>query len=160
MADDVDSEAGFKVNKAQFNILWNFLSRDYEVGSLGYKVVESVRRESTRGDLDKSVPAFPDACFEHDAKQKNSTSSSKNMGPNYPFPMKHFLTPIPRPKRPKRILPASKNRKLHHLSLMILLYAQIVHGEQLGESLVGAVPDRAYQRSGVLMLALPLFREP
>ena len=72
--DDVDSEAGAVLDKAQLNTVWDFFSRDHEVGSSGHKVIESIRRETIRRGIDKTGPAFLDAYFEHKAKQKNSAS--------------------------------------------------------------------------------------
>lgn len=75
--DDVDSKAGVEINRAQFRIMWDFLSRDYEVGSSNHKIVESVRRDSIRLGLDKTVPAFLAACFEHTTSfEEHGTESS------------------------------------------------------------------------------------
>lgn len=75
--DEAEGKDAVELDRAKFNKLSEFMRRDHELGSPGYKFVESVERATLRQGYDKSMVAFLDAFCEHIANEEKLTTTGE-----------------------------------------------------------------------------------
>ena len=75
--DEVEPNDGLRLDESNFHEVVEFYRRDHELGSPGYKYVESLRRRALRWGYDKTVPARMDEYMKKKAREQKSASGEE-----------------------------------------------------------------------------------